>query len=363
MQPNNNQVLTQEDLVEKLRQLGYDDASVTCLAHWRKMDLLPQFSSGGHGQGRGAGREKKHWSNPTEVIERAVAIMDLRNSYRCLEELYLPLWEMGFAIPLERVRPSLLQPLLTAAQDFDVQENGRSAVEDVIDQSVADLSPLIERHIPFFDVPDDSLAAVINVMANPHYAFWDQPYEDGVSKLKEWESTFAQRCQKLLGESIVIDPKVMGDDNNIFANAPFINRYLSLPHLVAAAQDCTDEELMVVQRDLRIARQLLLVLKRTFELLSPFVPEVFRFSSIDMTVIFGFGRLVIWADLALRRSGFGPLLDQLLPRILDQLHQDFNEAAERELQAAGPEIGKALQMVEQIIVTQFSAVPNVEPRP
>jgi hypothetical protein len=130
---------------------------------------------------------------------------------------------------------------------------------------------------------------------------------------------------------------------------------LSLPHLAAAARDCTDEELMIVQRDLRIGRQVLLVLKRMFELLSPYLPEAFHFSSIDMAVIFNFGRLVIWADLALRRSGFGPLIDQLLQRILDQLHQDFNEAAEQELQAAGPEIGKAFQMVEQIMMAQFAA--------
>jgi hypothetical protein len=225
----------------------------------------------------------------------------------------------------------------------------------MIDQSVADLSPFMQRHMPFFDVPDESLAAILNVIANPQYAFWDQPYEEGVSKLKEWESSFAQRCQVLLGEGIVIDPKIVGDDNNIFANAPFINRYLSLPPLAAAAQDCTDEELMVVQRDLRIGRQLLLVLKRTFELLSPYLPEAFHFSSADMAVIFNFGRLVIWADLALRRSGFGPLIDQLLQRILDQLHQDFNEAAERELQAAGPEIGKAFQIVEQMMVAQLAA--------
>ncbi len=362
METNKTQVLTQDALVEKLRQLGYAEASVTCLAHWRKLDLLPQFSSGGQGQGRGAGREKRYWSNPTEVIEQAVAIMELRNSYRRLEELYLPLWEMGFAIPLERVRPSLIEPLLTATRDLNVQVDGRSAIEDVIDQSVADLSPLMQRHMPFFDVPDDSLAAVINVIANPQYAFWDQPYEDGVSKLKEWENSFAQRCQVLLGEGIVIDPKIVGDDNNIFANAPFINRYLSLPHLAAAAQNCTDEELMVVQRDLRIGRQVLLVLKRTFELLSPYVPEA-CFSSIDMAVIFDFGKLVIWADLALRHSGFGPLVDQLLQRILDQLHQDFNEASDRELQAAGPEIGRALHMVEQIMIAQFAvAMPSNKPK-
>jgi hypothetical protein len=150
MRAKRRETLTQEELVTELHQLGYPDASATRVAVWRKLDLLPQFSSGGHGQGRGAGRDTSHWTNPTEVLNQSVAIMDLLKSYRRLEELYLPLWQMGFAIPLERVRPALIQPLLTAAKDFDVQEDGRNAIEDVIDQGVADISPLMSTQDPAF---------------------------------------------------------------------------------------------------------------------------------------------------------------------------------------------------------------------
>lgn len=354
MQPNTGNILTQEELVTKLRQLGYGDASVTRAATWRKLDLLPQFTAVGHGQGRGAGKERSHWSNATEVLNQAVAILDLLKSYRRLEELYLPLWQMGFAIPLERVRAALTQPLLTAAKDLAIQEEGRNAIEDRIDDSVANLAPIVKRNLPLFDVPEDTLAAIMNVLANPEYAFWDQPYEDGVSKLRGWEGSFYQRCQKLLGDRLVINPESIANDNNIFANAPFINQYLSLPHLVAATQGCTDEELLVVQRDLQLGREILLVFTRLRELLAPFLPNAFLSSSNDLTVLFSVGTLSIWIDLALRRGGFGPLLDYLIPHILDQIHQYFNEATERELKAAGPEIGKALQMFEQIMVTEMA---------
>jgi hypothetical protein len=40
------------------------------------------------------------------------------------------------------------------------------------------------------------------------------------------------------------------------------------------------------------------------------------------------------------------LIDQALSQILNQLHHDFDEAAERQLQAAGPEIGKTLMTVQ-----------------
>ena len=65
MEPNKRQTLTQEELVADLCALGYTSASVTSIAAWRKVDLLPQFSSGSRGQGRGAGRDKSLWSSPT----------------------------------------------------------------------------------------------------------------------------------------------------------------------------------------------------------------------------------------------------------------------------------------------------------
>jgi hypothetical protein len=360
MQSNSDQFLTQDELVTELHQLGYSEASATSLAAWRKLDLLPQFSSRGQGQGRGAGREKSHWCNPPEVINQAVAIMDLRKNYPRLEELYLPLWQLGFPIPSARIRPALTQPLVTAAKDLYVQEDGRSATEDVIDQAVADISPLLGRKNPLFNVPDDSLAAVMNVLANTEYNFGDQPYEDGVVKLQEWERSFAQRCETLVADGVPINPEVVADGNNIFAKAPFINQYLSLPRLMDAAQNCTDEELVAVQRDLQLGREILLVLNRVREWLTPFLPEAFCSSLDDITLFLGFGRLMIWIDLALRRQGFGPTLDQIIPSVLNHLHLVLNEVTEREIRAAGPEIGRAVRVIEQIMITGMSDTTEQE---
>ena len=354
MQTENIKTMTQDDLVQDLHLLGYREASVTRVAAWRKLDLLPQFTNPGQGQGRGAGREKGFWSDPAAVLKQAVSIVELLKSYRRLEELYLPLWQMGYAIPLERVRPALVQPLLTAAKDFDVQEDGRSAIEDVIDQVVADITQVMHGKIPLFDVPDNTLSAVMNVMTNANYDFGDQPYEDGVTELKEWEHSFAQRCQTLLGDSIKIDPEIIGDNNNIFANAPFINQYLSLPHLVAAIQSCRDEDLIRVQQDLQIGREILELLKQLHELMSPYLPEAWRTIPDDLTVIFNFGKIAIWADLALRQQGFGPLLDQIMPAMLQALREDFNETATKEIIAAAPDIEKALQVFEQLIVREMA---------
>ncbi len=338
-------ILTQAQLVEELRSRGYGDASETRAALWRKLELLPQFDGGGSGQGRGCGREKCFWTS-ADVVDRTVAISDLLKTYSRLEDLYLPLWQMGFEIPIDRVRPALMAPLLKAAEVFSLHEDGSEAIEDLIDEQVAKVCPLVKRKIPFFDVPEESLAVIVNIIANPDYAFWDEPYEDGVMKLKEWELSFAQRCREHFGKSMEVNRDVAADDKEIFKNAPFINRYLSLPNLLAVMRDCTNEELQAVQRDLQVGRQILMVLKRIVELLSPFLPESWRFRPEKMKVVFNFGRIMVWVDLALRRHGFGPLIDQSLSEILNQLHNDFDEAAERKLQAAGPEIGKTLMTVQ-----------------
>jgi hypothetical protein len=145
----------------------------------------------------------------------------------------------------------------------------------------------------------------------------------------------------------------MRGKSELLTNDSFINRYLSLPRLAEAMETCTDEDLRVVQRDLQLVRRMLRICKRMFDLLTPFLPETWRFSPSDMVVIFNFGRLMVWVDITLRRHGFGKVLDYLLPAIVQMLERDFDEVGSQELAAAGPEIGKTLQRIE----TMFTELP------
>jgi len=355
MQTERAETMTQQELVEDLRLLGYRKPSVTRIAGWRKRGLLPRFSSAGAGQGRGPGREKCYWSNPGDVLKQAEAILRLLEHFTRLEELYVPLWQLGYPVPLDKVRSALQQPLLQAMADLEVQETGRS-IEDVIDDAVWDIGLIMQGQFPLFDVPDDSMSAALNVLANTGYNFNDQPYEYGVTRLKEWEHSFADQFQKLLGDGVPINPEVVGDDNNIFRDAPFINQYLSLPQLLAAVQTCTDEDLTRVQHDLQIGREILQLGKQLFELLSAYLPASWRSLPNDLDVILNLGRIVIWVDLALRKQGFGYWLDQILPLLLEALRENFNETVTREIAAFGPEIGKALQAVEELMQQEIEGM-------
>jgi hypothetical protein len=215
---------------------------------------------------------------------------------------------------------------------------------------------IMHGKFPLFDVPDDSMSAALNVLANTDYNFSDQPYEDGVTRLKEWEHSFVDRFQKLLGDDVPINPEIVGDDNNIFRNAPFVNQYLSLHHLLAAVQTCTDEDLKRVQQDLQIGREILQLLKQLHELLSPYLPESWRTLPDALDVILNFGRIAIWVDLALRKQGFGSWLDQIPPVLLAALRDSFNETVIKEIAAAGPEIGQALRAVEELMQQEMESI-------
>ena len=52
-----------------------------------------------------------------------------------LEHLYLPLWQLGYSIPLDRVRGALREPLVGAGKELDIQMDGRSAIDDAIDDA------------------------------------------------------------------------------------------------------------------------------------------------------------------------------------------------------------------------------------
>lgn len=348
MQTEQPKTTTQDELVRDLHLLGYEDVSLGRVAEWRKSELLPPFTSVGEGQGRGAGRKKGYWSNPAEVLKQAESIIELLKSYRRLDDLYLPLWQLGYSIPLDRVRAALGEPLVGAAKELDIQIDGRSAIEDTIDDAVADI---MHGKLPLVKAPDDAdaaLSAAVNVVTNAEYKF-DEEYEYGVSKLKEWEQCIAEQCKKLLGDAIAVNPEFVGHDNHIFPNAAFINQHLSLPYLAAAVQTCTDKDLVRVHRDLEIGREILKLLKQLYELVMPYLPPTWRTLPNDMTVFFTFGRLFIWADLALRQQGFGSLVDEIMPAILEAMHKDYEKAA-KEITAVGPQIENAVAAFERLLL-------------
>jgi hypothetical protein len=63
----------------------------------------------------------------------------------------------------------------------------------------------------------------------------------------------------------------------------------------------------------------------------------------SLAAIFRFGRICIWAELSLRRSGYGEIIDYCLPETLNLIRQDLNDDALREWSATSPEISATVE--------------------
>jgi len=99
-------LMTPNDLIEELALRGYD-MTPRRLVDWRQKELLPPLVQRGRGQGRG-------WVNgwkDARVVEQAIAVQELLWIHERTDWLYVPLWCLGFDVPLARVKPQFLTKL------------------------------------------------------------------------------------------------------------------------------------------------------------------------------------------------------------------------------------------------------------
>lgn len=85
---NESASLTEDALVEELRERGYAGVQKRELAELRKHGLLPPFDRKGGSLGRSKGRTKNTWLRPGEVIGQAVWVYDLFDVYEYYDDLY-----------------------------------------------------------------------------------------------------------------------------------------------------------------------------------------------------------------------------------------------------------------------------------
>jgi hypothetical protein len=350
--------LTQDELVARLHELGYADVTTRRIASWRANDLLPQFDIIGGGRGRCRGRESSAWSDGAEVLNQAIQVYELLKMYKSFDDLYLPLWMLGYPVPLWRVREALSYPLDSTVHAIEVELSDRDdlGLEDVIDDVAADFSRDLERtNLKLFQVPQVSLAAFTNIIMNGDYNTNDAPFEDGVEALERWDQETGQKLAQIVGtENLTITPanKPLDTIWTVFTHAPFINRHFSLQRLKEAVDECTDEDLMAVWRDLSFVREIVLLVKRLVMLLKPYIPAEWQLQpEKDFSTVLRAGKLLVWLDLSLRRSGYGPVIDHALPLVSGECQQRFNEDEIRqELAVFGPQITTAIEEMINLLV-------------
>jgi hypothetical protein len=357
MEQNSSKVLTQDALVRELHMLGYNDVTKRRIASLRANDLLPAFDIVGRGLGKRRGRESNAWSNGELVLSQAAQVCELLKIYGSYDDLHLPLWMLGYPVPLERVRGALRRPLDQASREVEVEIDGRSATEDVIDEEMYKFTEAVQRtNMKLFDVPKEILEAFANLFLNSNYNLVDAPFEDGLEALERLDQTIQQKCEKIFGDEVAEKASLRKPDDAIwtaFTHAPFINKYLSLRPLKEAVDECTDEDLMVVQRDLRVGREMVFQVKQFLMSLIPYIPSgPNSLSKEDLITVFSAGKLCIWADLSLRRNGYAKLIDEYVSLIWSgiqiwagEIQKQFKEELKQE--SAGTQITLVLETIFQ----------------
>ena len=96
-------MLTPDAVLLELKERGYE-LTARRLVDWRQKELLPPLVKRGRGHGKGW---VYAWENPM-IVEQVIAVQELLRIHERTSWLYVPLWCLGFDVPLERVRSQLL---------------------------------------------------------------------------------------------------------------------------------------------------------------------------------------------------------------------------------------------------------------
>jgi DNA-binding transcriptional MerR regulator len=354
--------MTQAELLTEMHKLGCNNVTERQLADWRRKDLLPPFDVMGGGQGQGRGRERSSWTNGESVLDQALWVRELMQIYRSMESVRLPLWVLGYPVPLKRVREALGGPLNEIANDIaDAIENEARAsgeIEDMIEEvTFYHVEEMRREGAKALPLPQHSLEAFINIFLNQDYDLTDGAFELGIEELREYEAALRQRQDAALAAEGFGDADPARQDDSLLKfieRAPFIKQYFSLHQLKQAVDECTDGDLRAVQRDLSYLRGMALLLCKIITILTREIPAEYHPSRADnLQPILSAAGLVILADLSLRRHGFAREIDYFLPEALRRFQQQFTEEMERELVEASKQIPEIIETCIPIIVNTF----------
>lgn len=280
LEVNTGDQLGEAELVDHFSVCGVS-ISERQLSGWRRAGLLPDFDLPGHGLGRGLGRSPGRWLDGGKVIRQALAVNEILGCGCGVEHTYLPLWLLGHDVPAERVKEALLSPLrqIRAGITEEVSEGGWDErdfyfeLAGMLCEGIADYweyaSPGGESLTPeqeklLFDTDD-----TVNLLCNPNY----EP-EEPLSR-----------------------------------EAKFLRRHFSLDALSAAVSAASGEDLRRVQEDFGHMRSAF----------GSMLDQVGYLPLLDAPNRYGvlafFGGLAALADLGLRASGYGRLIDEHLPNL------------------------------------------------
>lgn len=278
-----------EELVSEMQRLDYP-ITKRRLIDWIQKGLLPHPQSHGRGQGRGKVYE---WSEPN-ILHRAIDVFELLEWHRRAAALFLPLWVLGYDVPLLEIRAGL-QRLV------DGLETGvETAVPRFGDRSdlVSDL--LVTAEAQLHGQPD---APPLPLVAAFLHAFIDPATRDWALLLEDLGNAMA---------SAEREHAAWSEAGSATAAAAFIRDQLSVPQLQQTVANATEGDLAMVHRDLRTVTQ-------SARAVASVGMDIEPGMLIRILVTIGSWGAVL--GLALRREGHDEMVDRSVSGFTDACHR------------------------------------------
>ncbi len=351
--------LTQKALVRRLQRLGYRDVTERRITDWKSKGLLPAFDCHGAGLGKGKGKAESTWTNGRGIVVRAVWIHRLLAIYRNSESLHLPLWMLGYKVPMELVRAALLEPLEGIAEMFQTEAVGKLEVvepyerkEGIIEDYIGDLShdwTRKEKFAELFGIPQEVIETTMNILFNPDYDLADLGFEDGNRQLAVWKNHVNNEIMPVLSNGFdgrQDTPEHIRPEGIelLFSQPGFFQDRLSIEALRKAVTDASESDFQDIQEDLQVVRilvepmgEMIVTLMRHAKIqrlptLEDVLPDVFRIAN-----------LLVLVDLSMRRHGLGAQLDHARAEVTKKFQEDFSQVTEEALAETGPELADAFK--------------------
>lgn len=351
--------LTQKALVSRLHKLGYRDVTERRIADWKHKGLMPAFDCRGAGLGKGKGKAEGTWADGREIVERAIWVHRLLAIYRNSESLHLPLWVLGYGVPVELVRAALTEPLEGIAKMFEIEANSKferveayERKDGIIEDYIGDLSHDWVRKEQFAEIigiPQEVIEATMNIFFNPDYDVRDLGFEDGKLQLAEWNKRLSNEIVPILSNGFdarsnpqsPIRPDLI---ETVFSHPGFFQQRLSVEALRKVVIEASEHDFQNIQQDLQIVRTVVVQLGkmivtlmnhaklRRLPTLQDVLPDLFRIAN-----------LLVLVDLSMRRHGLGQQLDDARTEVTKRFQDDFSQVTEEELAIAGPVLREAVK--------------------
>lgn len=298
---------TPDEVLAELLRNGYE-ITPRRLVDWRQKQLLPPLVQ--HGRGTGQGWIYV-WEDPL-IVEQVIAVQELLWIHERTGWLYVPLWCLGFDVPLDRVRAHLLVKLERGRALLTRGARDPSSIADKVSalafREATRSGPRTGRHVQV-----DVLEYWLTLLAG------DTEYSPD---WEAWEQVAA--AVAAFGGSGTHDATEAGEQLWTPAGLQLIRRwtrrYTSLPRLEEAALKATDAEWAAVHLDWQALARLVEVIGGYAE--DDAWEEYFAFW---LRVVAVAGPWVTLVDLSMRWRGQGQLWDTLrneLVSMQDRLEQD-----------------------------------------